>query len=486
MNNSMMNNSMMSNFKESKGTEEINFRDYVGKKIHMIGIGGSSMSGVARILQSFGCTVTGSDLHDGHSIHDLRNEGIRVTLGHDASNVGNADLTVYSMAIPQDNPELIYCKKNGIPLIERSVLLGQLTREYKNAVAVCGTHGKTTVTSMIAQILLEAGADPTIHIGGVLDAIGGSIRMGSQEIFLTEACEYRRNFMNLFPTSAVLNNIDTDHLDYYRDIEDITGSFRDFLGKLPENGWVLGNGDDPRVMEVLEQTVCPHLTFGMSAFCDFRMADAEEDPKGYVTFRVLRGTESLGQVSMAVPGMFNAANALAAVAAACLLGVEPGKACEIVGRFKGARRRFELTGTLNGAELFHDYGHNPAEIRNALTIARKRCGQGRLWAVLQPHTYSRVKTLFEDYQTCTQTADITLVTDIFAARESDPGDINSEMLVNAMKEHGVNALLTPEFEDAAEEICRGVKPGDLVITLGCGNINLLNDLLQNGSGGESR
>ncbi len=456
---------------------EVDFWDYAGKRVHLIGVGGASMSGVALILQSFGCTVSGSDLHDGHSLHELRKAGVEVYLGHNASHVKNADLAVYSMAIPQDNPELAFCKENGIALIERSVLLGQLTREYSHVLAVCGTHGKTTVTSMLAQILFEAGANPTIHIGGVLDAIGGSIRLGGREIFLTEACEYRRNFMNLFPTIAVLTNIDTDHLDYYRDIDDISDAFKDFLGKLPPSGWVLGNGDDRRVMDVLRRIACPHLTFGMSESCDFRMADVTEDPKGYVSFEVLHGMESLGHVTMAVPGMFNAFNALAAVAASFRLGADPEMACGILGHFTGARRRFERTGMLNGAELFHDYGHNPTEIRNALSIARKRCDKGRLWAVVQPHTYSRVKTLFEDYLTCTQIADITLITDIFAARETDPGDINSGMLVDAMKSHGVNAKLTPTFEDAAEEIRRGVQSEDLVITLGCGNINLLNDML---------
>ena len=457
--------------------DKVDFREYKGKRVHLIGIGGASMSGIARILQSFGCSISGSDLNESHNIEQLRKAGIRVYLGHDASNVGNADLVVYSMAISQDNPEIVYCIENGIEPIERSVLLGQLTREYKKTLAVCGTHGKTTVTSMLAQILTEAGTDPTIHIGGVLDAIGGSIRMGGRDIFLTEACEFRRNFMNLFPTVAILNNIDADHLDCYRDIEDIACAFKDFLGKLPADGWVVGNGDDPRTRDVLEQSGRRYLTFGMSDSCDYRMTDVKEDKKGYICFNAYHKTKYLGNVKMAVPGLFNAVNALAAIAASNELGIDPQAACDTLSRFRGAKRRFELTGTLNGAELFTDYGHNPTEIRNAISIARKRCDEGRLWAVLQPHTYSRLKLSFDDFVTCTREADITLVTDIYAAREADPGDIDSQMLVESMKEHGINAVLTRTFADAAKEIYDGVGPKDLVITLGCGNINLLNDRL---------
>lgn len=454
----------------------VDFHDYIGKKIHMIGIGGSSMSGLARILQARGCTVSGSDMMEGESVRKLREAGIPVTVGHTAENVSGADLAVYSMAIAEEHVELEACRNLGIPVIERSVLLGQLTGEFENTIAVCGTHGKTTTTSMLAEILVNAGTDPTVHIGGVLNSIGGSIRSGSGSIFLTEACEYRRNFMNLQPASAILLNIDADHLDCYRDLDDIEGAFAAFLQKLPPDGWALGNGDDMRVLRSLRTLSCRVYTFGESESCDYRMHQPREDSRGCVTFRLLHRQQVLGQVSMTVPGDFNARNALAALAATHILGLDMEKACETVAQFRGAHRRFELTGILNGAELFHDYGHNPAEMRNAVSIARKRCRDGRLWAVMQPHTYSRVKTLFEDYLTCTEKADITLVTDIFAARESDPGDISSAMLVEGMKKHGVNAILTPSFEDAARLIRQGVQPGDLVITLGCGNIYQLNDL----------
>lgn len=455
----------------------MNINDLAGKKVHIIGIGGSSMSGIALILRSFGCVVSGSDRSENHSIEDLRKAGINVVIGHNRDNVNGADLVLYSLAIPQDNPELAACREKGIETAERSVFLGQLSACYDSLVAVCGTHGKTTVTSMLSLILVEARMDPTVHIGGVYPPIGGSIRMGSRELFVTEACEYRRSFLNLNPTAVIVNNIDEDHLDYYRDIEDIKDAFLRFAEKIQEGGWILGNGDDPLVVSVLERSCKRVTTFGLSDKCTYRMGSVSEDHEGYVSFDVIRAEDVLGRVEMKVPGMFNAKNALAAIAAADMLGVDPADACAIIGTFSGAARRFELTGTLNGAELFTDYGHNPTEMKNALYVARKRCRNGKLWAVVQPHTYSRLRTLFEDYLTCTKEADVTLVTDIFAAREEALGDIDSKMLVDGMIDSGIDARLTRTFEEAAEEICRGVGPGDLVITLGCGNINKLNDML---------
>lgn len=448
-----------------------------GARIHLIGIGGSSMSGIALMLHKKGFRVSGSNSIDCETLRTLRSEGVPVTIGHRAENVEGAELVVYSMAISEDNIELQAAIERGIPTLERSELLGRISGEYGRSIAVCGTHGKTTVTAMLAQILTETKADPTVHIGGSLKAIGGSIRCGSSDLFVTEACEYRRNFMNLSPNAIVLLNIDEDHLDCYRDIDDIESSFAAFLIKLPKNGWALGSGEDSRVVRQLRQLSCPTYTFGMQAGCDYRAVDPEEDEQGYVQFDFCYREEKLGRVRMAIPGLFNAKNAAAALGAAHLLGTDMEAACEIMGHFTGAHRRFERTGTLNGAELFHDYGHHPAEMQNAVAIARKRCRNGRLWAVMQPHTFSRVKTLFQDYLSCTREADVTLVTDIYGDREPDPGDIDSGMLVEGMRRKGVNAIWTPSFEDAASAIKNGVRAGDLVITMGCGNIYLLNEML---------
>ena len=449
-------------------------RDIPGGKIHMIGIGGSSMSGLAEMLIDQGYTVTGSDRDETYLVHFVREKNAQVFIGHKAENVHGADLVVYSAAIAKDNPERVEAAKLGIPSVERAELLGQLMEGFSQAVGICGAHGKTTVTSMLSQILLENGMDPSIHIGGRLDAVGGSTRVGHSPIFVAEACEYNRSFLHLSPTVAVVLNIDADHLDCYRDIDEIEQTFGQYLALLPENGTAIGNGDDERIMRQFSRLNRRKILFGFGKELEWHPENLKEDGRGYASFDLFHNGEKAASVSMGVPGMFNVMNAMAALATAVHLGVSPEKAAETLARFTGAHRRFELTDTIDGVEIFHDYGHNPAEMRNALSIARKRC-KGRLWAVMQPHTFSRVRTLFDQYLSCTEEADITLVTDICAAREKDPGDLNSGMLVSGMKEHGINAVWTPSFDDTETYLKQHWKPGDLVITMGCGDINLLND-----------
>lgn len=448
--------------------------DYPGGRIHMIGIGGSSMSGLAEMLIDQGYTVTGSDRDETYLVHFVREKNATVYIGHKAENVRGADLVVYSAAIAKDNPERAEAERLGIPQIERAVLLGQLMEGFPKAVGVCGAHGKTTVTSMISQMLLENGMDPSIHIGGRLDAVGGSTRVGHSPIFIAEACEYNRSFLHLSPTVAVVLNIDADHLDCYRDIDEIEETFGKYLGLLPENGTAIGNGDDPRIIRLFRQLPCRTILFGTGNNNEWHPENMEEDENGCISFDLYHDGSFAASVRMHVPGMFNAMNGIAAIATAAELGLEPVKAADTLGRFAGAHRRFELTDCIDNVEIFHDYGHNPAEMRNAISIARKRC-KGTLWAVMQPHTFSRVKTLFDQYLTCTEEADITLVTDICAAREKDPGDINSGMLVNGMRAHGIDAVWTPSFDDTENYLKSHWKPGDLVITMGCGDINLLNE-----------
>ena len=264
------------------------------------------------------------------------------------------------------------------------------------------------------------------------------------------------------PTVAVVLNIDADHLDCYRDLDEIEETFGQYLHLLPQEGIALGNGDDPRVRRQIEKLSCRKIFFGFGRQNEWHPENLQEDDRGYASFDLMRGEKKVTSVRMGVPGDFNVMNALAALAAA-----------DTLERFTGAHRRFELTDTIDGVEIFHDYGHNPAEMRNALSIARKRC-KGRLWAVMQPHTFSRVRTLFQDYLTCTEAADFTLVTDICAAREKDPGDLNSGMLVEGMKEHGIRAVWTPSFDDTEKYLREHWQAGDLVITMGCGDINMLN------------
>ena len=449
-------------------------RDYAGKRIHMIGIGGSSMSGLAEMLMDQGYRVTGSDRDEGYLIHHVREKGGQVMIGHRAENVHGADLVVYSAAIRPDNPERAEADRLGIPSLERAYLLGQLMEGFPQAVGICGAHGKTTATSMLSQILLENGADPSIHIGGRLDAIGGSVRVGHSGIFVAEACEFNRSFLQLHPTVAVVLNIDADHLDCYRDIDEIEETFGTFLSLLPEDGTAIGNGDDFRVRRQIERLKCRKVFFGTGPENDWHPAQTEEDELGCAAYTLMHGNTEAARVRMGVPGSFNVMNGLAALAAADALGVPPEKAAATLARFTGAHRRFERTDVIDGVEIFHDYGHNPAEMRNALSIARKRC-RGRLWAVMQPHTFSRVRALFNDYLTCTEAADFTLVTDICAAREPDPGDLNSGMLAEGMRAHGIRAEWTPTFDDTEKYLRAHWRSGDLVLTMGCGDINLLND-----------
>ena len=450
-------------------------RDYVGKHVHMIGIGGSSMSGLARMLLEKGYTLTGSDNLETYATKLLREEyHVPVTIGHKAENVHGADLVIYTVAILPDNPERVELARLNIPCIERATLLGQLMEGYSSAVGVCGTHGKTSTTSMLAQIMVETGMDPTISIGGNLDFIGGNIRIGKGDTFLAEACEFNASFLHMRPTVAVVLNIDMDHPDFFKDIDDVQRTFGLFLDLLPENGAAVGNGEDKRIVELFAKLPCKTYTFGFDAKCDFYPENLVYDEVGHGSYDLCFRDEKLGHVKLNVPGFFHVSNSLAALTAAWVKGADMEKACEALSHFAGAHRRFELTSVVEGVKLYHDYGHNPTEMRNAISVAAMQ-PRNRLWAVMQPHTFSRVKNLFADYLTCTEEADITLVTDIYAAREKDPGDIKAEMLVEGMRKNGINAIHTPSFDDTEKYLREHWQPGDLVLTMGCGNINQLND-----------
>ena len=450
-------------------------RDYQGKRIHMIGIGGSSMSGLAQMLKEKGYIVSGSDNLETYTTRHLRDDlHIPVTIGHRAENVHGADLVVYTVAILPDNPERVELERLGLPSIERATLLGQLMEGFDTAIGVCGAHGKTTTTSMLSQVLMECGMDPSIHIGGSLDFIGGSTHIGRSGMFVAEACEFNASFLHLRPTVAVVLNIDADHLDFYRDIDHIEETFGKFLALLPPDGTAIGNGDDKRIMRLFSALSVRRLTFGLGEGCDYTPGRLTYDEYGHASFDLCFHGDVLGQITLQVPGEFQVYNALAALACAHSQGADMAMACHAMNEFKGAHRRFELTGEVEGVKLYHDYGHNPTEMRNVLSVARLQ-PHGRLWAVMQPHTYSRVKRLFDDYLTCTQAADFTLVTDIYAAREKDPGDIKASQIVEGMRAHGVNAVHTPTFDDTEAYLRAHWQPGDLVLTMGCGNINQLND-----------
>lgn len=454
---------------------EPHITDFRGARVHMIGIGGSSMSGLAEMLKSEGYRVTGSDSNESHAAQRLRLMDIPVSIGHHPEEIQGAALVVYSAAIHEEDEERVEALRLNIPQMDRAVLLGQLMEGYRDTLCVCGTHGKTTTTAMTAQMLLGMGMDPTVHVGGRVDALGGSTRLGSQDIFVAEACEFNRSFLHMPPTIAILLNIEEDHLDVYGDMEHVEEAFFQFLSRLPENGLVIAYAEDERVMRVLEKLPRRAETFGMEKG-DWTARDITLNDQGMPTFSACLHGQEVAKVTLNVAGDFNILHALAALAAARALGGDVKAAAEALTHFVGAHRRFEYTGDVKGMKMYHDYGHNPAEMRSAISVARLK--NRRVIAVMQPHTYSRVISLFNGYLTCTGEADITLVTDIYGAREKDPGTINSQMLVDGMRKHGVNAHLTPSFEDTENWLLENGQPGDLVLTMGCGNINLLNEVMQ--------
>lgn len=454
--------------------------EYRGKIVHFIGIGGSSMSGLALLMHNIGARVRGDDRAQSHATQKLQRLGIEVTIGHAAENVHGADLVVYTAAIAPDNVERLECGRLGIPQMERAELLGLLADGHAPSIAVSGTHGKTTLTSMLATALLEAGRDPTIHIGGEIDRIGGNVHAGSDGSFLTEACEFKASFLTLHPTLALVTNVDADHLDFYRDLDAIEDAFVKFLCGMREGGTALLCADSPRALHLKSRVPVRCLTYGLDdPQADWRAEELRHDDKLCFSFVPVCGKERLARVELAVPGRHNAQNALGAAAALYELGLSGEEIARGLAAFAGAHRRFERTGTVQGVALYHDYGHNPAEFATVVPLGKAAAGRHRLFAVCQPHTYSRTKALFDQYLSCWEGADEVLVTDIYAAREKDPGDIHATMLVKALQEKGVPAVYTPDF-DACERYLRAHwAPGDAVLTLGCGNINLLNEQIQN-------
>ena len=434
--------------------------DYYGKKIHFIGIGGSSMSGLARLMQWHGCEVSGSDKTPNHKTESLAESGIDVTIGHMPDSVLGKDLVVYSAAIPFDNPERKSARENKIPEIERCKLIGLLMEHYGNSIAISGTHGKTTTTAMMANVFIAAGEDPTVHIGGELSSIGGSTRLGSGQSFL--------------PHKSVILNIDEDHLDFYKDIDDIASAFQRFAELVPEDGCVFGYGDDARVRAILDKLSCRTCTFGLEPHNIIRAENISYDEDGKASFTATYYGHPLCEIELNVAGEHNVKDALAVIAVANDSELSMSTVSRALHNFGGVSRRYELTSVTDGVKVYTDYGHNPTETKTVLTVARKQT-TGRLFAVLQPHTFSRTKTLFDGFLHCFEDADEVLVTDICAAREVDPGDINSGMLVEAMIKHGLDAHYTPRFDDAEKYLREHWKSGDSAVTLGCGDIYLLNE-----------
>lgn len=450
----------------------LEIHDYIqpGRTAHLVGIGGVSMSPLAEVLHGAGVRITGSDAHESGAVEHLRALGVPVTIGHLPESVEGADCVIRTAAVHDDNPEIAAARRLGIPVFERAQAWGAIMRHYHNALCVAGTHGKTTTTSMCTHIFLAAGLDPTVMIGGTLPAIGSGYRVGKGETIILESCEYCNSFLSFFPTVAVILNVDADHLDFFKDLEDVKHSFRRFAQLVPEGGAVIADGDDANTMDALKGLEKPMLTFGLERG-DIRTSNLTYE-KGVGSFDLIYRGENLGRITLQVPGVHNVRNALAAAGAALQLKVPFAAIQEGLHAFTGAGRRFERKGEYHGAVLYDDYAHHPGELR-ALLSTVKTLGYDRVVCAFQPHTYSRTKELFDDFVEVLQLPDKVLLAEIFAARETDTLGVSSRDLADRIP----GAEYCPTLEDVTDRLAQLARPGDLLLTVGAGDIHVAGERL---------
>lgn len=432
-------------------------------RIHMIGIGGSGMSPLAEILHAKGYRLTGSDNNPSYTLDRIRSLGIPVAMGHRAENIGDAELVIYSAAIMQDNAELAEARRRGIPTLERSYLLGALTRKYDDVIGVCGTHGKTTVTSMITQILMEAELDPSAVIGGQLPALNSNCRVGHSELLVCESCEYVDTFLKLSPDIAVLLNVDDDHMEYFKTMDRLIASF----GKFAESATkaVIVNEDDDKAMRAVKDVKKDCITFGYGENCDYRAENVSFVNGAFGKFTLTHHGAALCEITLHVPGKHNVLNAVAAAAAALYVGADTESICRGLSAFHGAKRRFEILYNKNGITIADDYAHHPSELQATLETAKALPYQ-RVIAVFQPFTYSRTAMLLEDFARVLKTADHVVLSEIMGSREINTYNIYSADL--AAKIEGCVWFRT--FEEIADYIAANAREGDLILTMGCGDI----------------
>lgn len=442
-----------------------NIHDYIvpGASAHLVGIGGVSMAPLAEVLHGMGMTISGSDMRESATTLRLRTLGIEIFIGHHGENVGEIDLVIRTAAVHDDNPEIIEARRRAIPIFERAQAWGSIMRSYKNALCISGTHGKTTTTSMCTHIAMAAAADPTVMIGGTLPLLGAGHRVGQGDTIILESCEYCNSFLSFFPTVAVILNIEADHLDFFHDLEEVEHSFRTFADLVPESGVIVANRDDANTMHTLDGETRPVLTFGL-AEGDIH-ADSLTWNRGLPAFDIIYKNAHFAHVVLQVPGEHNVKNALAAAAAAIALDFPATAVEEGLGAFLGAGRRFECKGEYHGAQVYDDYAHHPGELRALLSAAR-RLGYERVICAFQPHTYTRTKALFDDFVEVLQMSDLTLLAEIYAAREDNTIGISSRDL--ARKIPGSQYFAT--LDSLTAYLREQAQPGDLILTVGAGDI----------------
>ena len=439
-------------------------------KVYFVGIGGISMSGLATILKRAGFDVSGSDRAPSEVTDLLEKEGIKVFYGQKTENItDDIAVAVFTAAIHPDNPEYIEIKRLGIPSLTRAQLVGQLMKNYKTSIAISGTHGKTTTTSMISEILLAQETDPTITVGGMLPSIGGNIRVGGRDYFVTEACEYTNSFLNFRPKYSIILNVEAEHLDFFKDLDDIRHSFREFAGKTLADGATIINGEITNLEELTHDFPQEIITYGFEDIFDFYATDVTYNEKACPAFTVMHHDKKVADIQLSVPGRHNASNALAAVALAVTMGLDTDAIVRGLDAFGGANRRFQYKGTVDGVTVIDDYAHHPTEIRATLSAAQNYPHQ-RLVLVFQPHTYSRTKAFLDDFADVLSMADVVVLADIFAAREQNTYGVSSKDILSRLKAKGTEAYYFPSFEEIEKFLLKNCVNGDLLITMGAGNV----------------
>ncbi len=436
-----------------------------GYKGHLVGIGGVSMSPLAEVLHNMGVKITGSDLNDSEVVRRLKSLGINVkTGGHKAENIKGADFIIRTAAARDDNAEIAAAKEAGLPIFERAEAWGYIMRGYKNAVCIAGTHGKTTTTSMVAHVLMAAGKDPTIMIGGTLPKLGSGYHVGSGDVIALEACEYYNSYHCFFPTVAVILNVDMDHIDFFNNLDEVKASFRKFASLVPENGTIVCNADDINTMDALAPLGRELLTFGFSETAKVRAANIVT-VGGNASFDIFYNGAFYCRLNINVPGRHNIMDALAATAAAIALQIPANAVSEGFTDFTGAGRRFEYKGSINGASIYDDYAHHPSELKNLLDMV-ETLGYRRVILAFQPHTYTRTKALFDDFITELKRPDLVFLAEIYAAREKNTVGISSKDLAARVP----NTIFCPTFEDMDNQIRSIAAEGDIILTVGAGDI----------------
>lgn len=443
------------------------FENYMspGRKGHLVGIGGVSMSSLAEVLYDMGLNITGSDTQDSINVRNLKKLGIEVKMGHSAENItDDVEFVIRTAAVHDDNPEIVAAHERRIPVFERTQAWGSISRDYNNALCISGTHGKTTTTSMCTHILMAAEKDPTVMLGGTLPLLKAGHRIGRGNTIIMEACEYYNSFLSFYPTIAVVLNIEADHLDFFKDLSEVQRSFRIFASKVPEDGTIVANLDDANTMEALSGIPRRMITFGMSEKADV-YADHIQYKGTSTTFDIYYKGKLFTDVTLHVPGVHNVKNALAATAAAICLGIRPYAVKYGLAGFNGAGRRFEYKGKYNGADVYDDYAHHPGELK-ALLDTLETLNYKRTILVFQPHTFSRTAALFDDFVEQLKRPDVLLLAEIFAAREKNTIGISSASLAEKIP----NSTFYPDFEALENTLKAIARPGDVIFTVGAGDV----------------